>query len=289
MPLLQYYAKGLRLSAAGHARLIAAKEFPKEVSGRRLYDLVSARTRHLTDLEFNQLDWRTVRRILRREESCFTSTLAGLFKAYGLRISDADVELAASNTLYNLRIGTAEDHLWAAEIDASVFRQDAIPVESTLAWSKRNPHIFYVLWKNGARVGYVDAIPVDAAIFAPFRRGEITEAELPSSFVLPEEVARKEATELYIAAFVALGGIVEQGQVTVEIIKRFFNEILPEHYNEDNLTSVCAIAATHHGESLMREHLGFTLEQAADQRKDKHSFCTVSVDVLRARAKRYLV
>jgi hypothetical protein len=167
---------------------------------------------------------------------------------------------------YSIEPATLDDVRWIAELEALMYSADAVPFEVLGDWYLKNPRGFWILKRDGRRVGHIDLLPVKPEALEKFVRGEIVEREI-RGVDLYSPADRSLARKLYVESVAVSPAEARPGLVS-HLLSRF-HELVDCLADPNQVSAVYAIAATGAGQRFLN-HLGFSVVQAGRDRKDGH-------------------
>lgn len=148
-----------------------------------------------------------------------------------------------------------------------VYGHDAIPLHKYEKWLARNPFITATLRTPSREyLGYFDVLPLTEEGIKLIESG-LGEGEIDPRFILPPS-KMKAAKKLYLAGIAVKESGTEVGKFRAATLILGLVSYL-EYYYGERPRHVLAIAATTHGERLLKS-IGARLVQSTEYRKDNH-------------------
>lgn len=183
---------------------------------------------------------------------------------------------------YSIEGATAEDIHWIAKFEAEMYSTtDAVPERILKEWYQQNPHGFWVLKREGSRVGHIDILPVKPGPLQNFIAGTITERDIRGcDLYSPEE--KDAITCLYIESVAISRSNGNSRALAVHQLLSELLRLLNDISQSSKVTEIFAIAATPAGRRFLK-HLGFRLISPSKDRKDEHDLFVTRLSDLTSR------
>lgn len=164
----------------------------------------------------------------------------------------------------------------ANELAAQYYGRDRIPNPLAESWRQKNPFAFACLLTDDGRLdASFGAMALSQSFMDQLIAGNVVESQLDPRDILTWEETRR-ADRIYISGVVVRDAGTDLGHERARILIWSMLRYFTEFFDRPFVKRLYALAATDDGERLLKG-LGFELEVAAENRRDRHNLYSVDL------------